>query len=324
MAKKTIKFYYYSPCSLDGKKIVFGSFIDDITCDSDNDYEMYQDCDNNQIGIKYIKKHEKYKIESGPELDYTTWEICFIRSRYEIPSKYNIKTKVINELDLDDDERLIEETVVLYVKKDNIIIIERNNRGVSKTGIEGIFNKYIADKNDYIKFVTIIKKDQWERIESKDKIWEVELCIPYVNNSKAINKIEDDSVKNAIESMNLFSPENKNDYRVKAKIKISISNNRKKEKDTFPIAIVKSCLQNINSAFDGKVKGHIKGNSFEQEKAEVIAFQDCIECNQVIFDVNRDNRYISSSWIFDRMCEAYNSRRMEQKKEDSSDEMENC
>ena len=133
MSTKTINFSYYRACLLSkaDETVNLLPYINKLQS-TPNIYNEEIACSSStSVSIGKIELHDNYQLSSGAFLPYKVWELRFPRSRIDVPGKMDMTTRKITPVSLNHNERITEETVLLYDPETDITIIEKNGNGAS-------------------------------------------------------------------------------------------------------------------------------------------------------------------------------------------------
>ena len=163
--KKNVSFYYYKPCLKNDSTttVQFEAYLEKIN--SEYNKSSFVENNTSDIIINEIDKYKNYEIPSGATLQYVIWSIFLGKHRLDVPGKINIETKKISPVPINDNERITDETVVMYDEHTHIIILQSGIGCVSVSQFQALINSFIEAQEDKIALVPLYYDDAFARIE---------------------------------------------------------------------------------------------------------------------------------------------------------------
>jgi len=309
-ATKTIKFIYHRPCLTNDEttNVKLNAYIDKLMPQINKEVKA---SNGTNVCCNYIKHHKENTIQINGinTIPFGVYEFRFLKSRIDIPSIMDYNTHKLSPLEINDNERIAEETVCLYDATTNIFIAEINRNAVSVSNITNIFNKFVDNKEDYIEFVPMGELNAFEKAIAQKTSYYLNLRLTNVGDMDINNKItENESIKNIVSMANsLTVPQ---EYAVQVEISLRITENTKKH--GFINEKLKALLQKLRPMIsDGKVdKLNLKGYNFSDDKMEELNLIENIIHDKQNFIISAQNRFISSDKIFHAMVSNYSEKRI--------------
>lgn len=306
---KRIKFYYFRPCLKDQldqnvdltpylKKIqsLPNAFIKEISTGNDT-----------FASLNFIKLYANYKLwDSGRILSYPVWELRFPRSRVDVPEILNHSTRKLRSANLRKEERVAEQTVVLYDPACDIVVIENKQGAASVTHIRDVINFFVDDKKNYIDFMPMIDESALHRAKNQTSTHYINVRLINATDPFWIDANENKSVQGLIQAANAISPQN--EYAVQAEITLKIE--RAKRKKGFVQQKFHYVLDGLLSLLGKKKIDKLNVNGFNKDgHAETINLITERISDKYDFDVSVEKRLIQPEAIFDKMVLKYDERR---------------
>lgn len=311
---KPIRFDYFRPClTTHPEKIVnLEPYLNKLQQIENIEEEEINGPAATKVSINYIQCHSNYKIANGSPLPYPLWELVFPRTRIDVPGKKDKKTHLVRAVSLSAEEEIADETVFLYDKTTNIVIIQCNRSGASPSSIASFINNFVKKEENYIEFQPLLKLDQLERALSQETIYYVNLRLTNTNDPAFIKRIDesnDQSVKQLVAAANtIASPQ---EYAVGAEFTIAIG--ERSTKKSFLKDKITTLLRTLSPLIqEDKVdKLNIKGRKSIIDNVEPVDLIKDVIRDSYSFTITDQQRYISATEIFDKIVVRYVQRRQD-------------
>ena len=140
------------------------------------------------------------EIDTSPR--FITGDLVKLRM-YLLPSKGGLHSKV-EDIGLEADEGIAEETVFFYDKNTKTLVYQRNRYGVSASRFQDYLLHFYKPKGGTIDFLPLLRKSGLERLDKMDEIRKFSYRLARPTDNK-YNRISDGSTEESIELLDDLS-----------------------------------------------------------------------------------------------------------------------
>jgi hypothetical protein len=188
----------------------------------------------------------------------------------------------LEDLDLEDDEGIGEETAFMFIKKYSLLLLQRNRFGLTASAFSSYFEKLGSSENP-IMLIPILPGDALLRLDKMQKITKFQVRVAGANNTNIIKENSDCGLSGILDLRKHFEA---------PYIDFSFSVGRKEQ--SLPIKIVKNVSRKIFNDPElscNVSKLEITGKSDENMREKLDIIEDFVKCEQVV--ESGDNRSVS-------------------------------
>ncbi len=304
MEKKNIGFVYYTPFSNKNSSDIIDIEEYLQIFSNEKEHTPIMVSSGKYVNIGTVTKHNHLSVDEL-DLNYTLWEIHFIKSMVESPVKYDINKNELSDIDLSYDERIAEMNVLLYDPVTKIVSISKNHKGASTVNIRDFINNIIDDNDNKIDFRPVLDDRDIENL--LNSIYSITFRAVSTNYAVSANYEDGDAISDVFKGINTLKADIADD--VQAELTISLADNRNHSK-YFGSTIntwIKRLKEYVTKGYVSKLR--VTTDGVNGKKIDMIDLIENTIYDSCSFDLNVDNRYVDPHRIFKKMAYKYNMRR---------------
>ncbi len=308
LMQKTMNFIYYRPVLRKNKKaVLLDAYFDKVNTDKDK-------CNANidvllkNIQLHEIKHHKEYQLSSGSVCKSPLWELRFIHKRIDVPGIVDEKTNTITALDISNDQKIADTTVLLYDPTTDVVIINKTQSGVSHEKISRFINHFVENEDDRIELSVMTDSAIIDKVQKQAEFTAISarlINVPDLGLASQFDDLTTASLKSVIEVYNRSNTAQ--EFAATIDYSLSINARNKKAHLSRPdtLDFVKDIIKLLKKGLVKKC--WVKARNEKGATVEKYDLLKYIIKDDYKFDISDNNRYISPVQISQAMVEKYNA-----------------